>query len=112
MHVVCGNVIHWYRQTKRGDNLSVYWRIKKLRVLYADTKPYAPITIQSNCETKDNHTQHTVGHNVLTQVETKVTQSEPLTIDNATHWYLHAQVENLKVPLLFDKGSHNFTRNL
>ena len=67
----------------------------------------APIATQSNCETIDNQTQYTVGHHVPTQVQTEATLSEPLTIDNATNacWYLHAQVENLKVPLLFDTGS-------
>ena len=67
----------------------------------------APIATQSNCETIDNQTQYTVGHHVPTQVQAEATLSEPLTIDNATNacWYLHAQVENLKVPLLFDTGS-------
>ena len=70
-------------------------------------KAEAPIATQSNCETIDNQTPHTVGHHVPTQVQAEVTLSEPLTIDSATNacWYLHAQVENLKVPLLFDTGS-------
>ena len=67
----------------------------------------ATIATQSNCETIDNQTQHTVGHHVPTQVQAEATLSEPLTIDNATNacWYLHAQVEGLKVPLLFETGS-------
>ena len=67
----------------------------------------APFATQSNCETIDNQTQHTVGQHVPTQVRAEATLSEPLTIDNATNacWYLHAQVEHLKVPILFDTGS-------
>ena len=65
----------------------------------------APIATQSNSKTIDNQTPHTVGHHVPTQVQAEVTLSEPLTIDSATNacWYLHAQVENSKVPLLFDR---------
>ena len=70
-------------------------------------KAEAPFATQSNCETIDNQTPHTVGHHVPTKVQAEVTLSEPLTIDSATNacWYLHAQVENLKFPLLFDTGS-------